>query len=48
LRSELQALIREQKYQTARARYEQATGQAPGINAMLVIRELKAELRGNN
>ena len=48
LRSELQALIREQKYQTARTRYEQATGQAPGINGMLVIRELKAELKGNN
>jgi hypothetical protein len=48
LRSELRALIREQKYQTARARYEQAAGQAPGINGMLVIRELKAELRRNN
>lgn len=48
LRSELLALIREQKYQTARARYEQATNQTPGINGMLVIRELKAELRGNN
>ena len=48
LRSELRALIREQKYQTARARYEQAAGQAPGIDGMLVIRELKAELKRNN
>ncbi len=48
LRSELRVLIREQKYQTARTRYEQATGQAPGINGMLVIRELKAELKRNN
>ncbi len=48
LRSELKALIREQKYQTARARFEQATGQAPGINGMLVIRELKTEVKANN